>query len=160
MAVEWGNVSGVGSGAIVFVPDAGATSFGKVLMDTNLTVPGVTRARGDMVLGTYPEATKNKDAVAGTIIGPRGEGFMCANDGLMTNTATFVGGINGYQDLFHFSYVKPIVPEVSTHNILGRANVDARPKGNELLVQPFFVSTGTDPNIAWSRTEGTYDQSH
>jgi hypothetical protein len=79
----------------------------------------------------------------------------------MTNVATFTGGIiKGQQDLFHFSYVKPIIPEVSTYNIVGRATVNSKPKGSELLIQPYFVSSELDPNIAWSRTEGSYDQSH
>ena len=161
LAVEWGNVSEVGSGAIAFEPNAGATSFGKVLMDTNYTTQGgIKRARGDMVLSTLSEATKNKRAVGGTVIGPIGEGFMCANDLLMTNNATFVGGKNGYQNLFHFSYANPVVPEVRTYNIVGRASVDSKPKGTELLIQPYFVSTELNPNIAWSRTEGSYDQSH
>lgn len=161
MALEWGNISEVRSGAISFVPDAGATSFSKVLMDTNFTSQGITRARGDMVLSTSAEVTKNKDAVAGTVIGRQGEGYLAANDDLMTNVATFTGGIiKGQQDLFHFSYVKPTVPEVSTYNIVGHATVDSKPSGSELIIQPYFVSTELDPNIAWSRTEGSYDQSH
>ena len=161
IALEWGNISQVRSGAITFVPDAGATSFSKVLMDTNFTSQGITRARGNMILSTFAEATKNKDAVAGTVIGRQGEGNLIANDNLMTNVATFTGGIiKGQQDLFHFSYAKPIIPEVSTYNILGHATVDAKPKGSELIMQPYFVSTELDPNIAWSRTEGSYDQSH
>jgi len=160
IVVEWGNLSGIGSGAHTHERDAGATSFGKVQMDTNYTTQALARARGKMVLSTLSEATTGKDAVAGTFIGPKGEGFMCANDGSMTNTATFIGGMNGFQDLFHFSYVKPVVPEVSTYNIVGRASVVTTPHGTELIAQPFFVSTELDPNIAWSRTEGSYDQSH
>ena len=161
MALEWGNISKVASGAISFVPDAGATSFSKVLMDTNFTSQGITRARGNMVLSTFAEVTKNKNAVAGTVIGRQGEGYLAANDDLMTNIATFTGGIiAGQQDLFHFSYVKPIVPEVSTYNIVGRATVNSKPRGSELIIQPYFVSTELDPNIAWSRTEGAYNQSH
>ena len=160
MVVEWGNVTKVGSAAIAFVADAGATSFGKILMETNYTSQGQARARGDMVLSTLAEATKGKNAVAGTQIRPSGQGVMTAFDGVMTNTATFIGGMNGYQDIFHLSYVNPLVPSVATYNILGRARVDSKPNGKELIVQPYFVSTATDPNIAWSRTEGIYDQSH
>ncbi len=77
----------------------------------------------------------------------------------MTNTGSFAGTA-GSDPIFHSSAVDAASYIAQTHNILGPARVNTSPGGTVKLIQPFKVSTLENPNVAWSRTEGTYDQSH
>lgn len=152
-AVQWGNLSNIGSGTITQEEGSYATSFGNVKMSTDYRSEGGSiKSTGRMVLDTYSEASANKRAIAGSMISPTGDGNMWTGDGVMKNEAGFVGG------LFHYSFVDASIPSVRTTNIVGQAWVRS-PGGNESIIQPFFVSTERDPNMAWSRTQGDYDRS-
>lgn len=156
--VQWGNLSDLGSGAHTYEAGSNALSFGKVLMYTDYLFE-VDRviSRGNLSLDTYAEATKGKRAIAGTQLGPDGDGTLMSSDKVMENTAGFTGGLD------HFSMVdagKEPFPVAETRAILTRAFVSTIPGGSESLAQPFEVSTISDPNMAWSRTDGFYSQAH
>lgn len=156
--VEWGNLSNLGSGAHTYEPGSNAVSFGKILLNTDYLSQGNLRSSiGNMSLDTYAEATKNKTALAGTLIGPTGDGTVRSSDAVMLNEAGFTGGLD------HFSFVDPArkpYPVAETRAILSRAYVKSLPNGGERLSQPFYASTIPNPIIAWSRTDGSYDQSY
>lgn len=161
MVIQYGSLSNLGSGAHTYQPNANALSFGKVLMKTDYTLQGLVKtSTGNVSLDTYAEASKGKVAFAGSIIGPVGKGNMSSSDAAMTNSAFFVGGVSGYLNLFHFSYIAAgeNPPTAETHNIVGQLNVSS-PKGTEIIIQPAKASTIVDPNIAWSRTDGYYKRS-
>lgn len=156
--VEWGHLVEDGSGSQIFESGANATSFGKILLGTiYIGQGGSFTATGNMNLDTYADGTKGKNDVAGTIIDQAGDGTIRATDDKMFNEAGFTGGLN------HFSLANPgnkPLPLAQTRAILTRAFVSTTPGGKENLSQPFFVSTQNDPIFAWSRTEGSYSQSH
>lgn len=158
MVVEWGNLSNLGSGAHTYEPGANAISFGKILLATDYLSQGNLRtSMGNMSLDTYAEATKNMTALAGTLIGPTGDGTVRSSDAVMFNEAGFTGGLD------HFSFVDPArepYPVAETRAIIGRAYVKSLPNGAESLSQPFFASTIPNPIVAWSRTDGSYYQSY
>lgn len=155
IAVEWGNLSNVGSGTITSEQGSYGTTFANVKMSTGYFIEdGVTKSTGNMVLDTLAEASANNSALAGSLISPTGDGHMWTSDDAMRNEAGFEG------DVFFYSFVDSSIHNVETHNIVGHAWVNTIPLANESIVQPFYVSTITDPYVAWSRTEGDYDQSH
>jgi hypothetical protein len=157
-ATQYGNLSEIASGAHTYEPNAYALSFGNILMKTDYTLEGsLSSSKGNMSLDTYAEASKGKVAFAGSIIGPIGQGNMFSADTAMVNSASFIGGISPYLDLFHFSYIQAgsTPPWAETHNIIGWMNVSS-PGGIEFIIQPAKINTSQDPNIAWSRTEGYY----
>jgi hypothetical protein len=152
--VEWGNIATMGSGIQVSQGGAGATSFGKALMSTDYSITSTkTTSTGTMTVDTYAEATKNMSAIAGSIIGPAGNGMAISTDVAMTNEVGFVLGNEN-----HYSFVDASKPFAETHSNLQRAFVDTR--GNWSLNQPFVVSTIPNPNVAWSRTAGSFSDSH
>jgi len=154
--VEWGNLSDLGSGAHVYEPGANAISFGKILMKTDYFLQE-NRSTGNMSLDTYAEASAAKVALAGTSIGPTGDGTMRSSDDVMSNEAGYEGGLD------HFSFIdagREPYPWAETRALLTRAYVTATPSGFESLNQPFLASTLQDPYVAWSRTEGYYEQAH
>ena len=157
-AIEWGNLSDLGSGAHTYESGSNALSFGKILMTTDyLFQNNQVMSVGNLSLDTYAEATKGKRAIAGTQLGPNGDGTLGSSDEFMQNVARFTGGLD------HFSLVdagREPFPVVETRAILDRAFVSSNPRGSESLAQPFEVSTILDPNVAWSRTDGSYSQAH
>jgi hypothetical protein len=155
MAVQWGNLDDLKSLAHTYGPDASAISFGKILMTAEYYVNGSQKeATGYTTLETYAETTKGKVAFASTLIGPGGDGTVRSEDSDMYNIIDFVGG------LYHFSSIESAVPRAETHNVVGRLSVITDPLGSESIAQPFGLSTATDPNYAWSRTEASFRNSH
>ncbi len=148
-AREWGNLSDLGSGAHMYEPGADAVSFGNIRMIIDYQDDPVL-STGFMKLDTYAEATKNKTAMAGSIIGYTGDGTMYYQDDDMLNTAGFVGGLD------HHSWIAAGRQFADTSALLGRAYVETNPQGNESLIQPWRADTSSDPNVAWSRTEGSF----
>jgi hypothetical protein len=158
IVVEWGNLSNLGSGAHTYEAGSNALSFGKILMMTDyLFQTDQVSSVGNMSLDTYAEATKGKTAIAGTLMGPDGDGTLSSSDEFMQNAAGFTGGLD------HYSFVdagRTPFPTVETRAILTRAYVSSNPRGSERLNQPFKVDTTVDPNVGWSRTDGSYLQAH
>ncbi len=158
MVVHWGNLSDLGSGAHTYEAGSNALSFGKILMTTDyLFQTDQVSSLGNMSLDTYAEATNGKIALAGTLMGPDGDGTLRSSDEFMQNEAGFTGG------LYHFSFVdagRTPLPWVETHAILTRAYVSSNPSGSEMLYQPYKIDNLEDPNVAWSRTDGSYFQAH
>lgn len=148
-AIEYGSLENQGSGAQSYESGSNALSFAVVDMAADYD-PTAARSTGHMRIDTYSEATSGKRATPGSIIDKTGNGTAFYTDGSMFNIAHFEGG------LFHYSFTDPSIPTAETRAILTMASVDTFPKGNETLIQPFFVTTAQDPNVAWSRTEGTW----
>jgi hypothetical protein len=159
-SLEWGNLDRINSTALTNVP-ASSVSFGKILLTTKYYLSGSqASAEGNMSIETLAEASKNKSAIASTFIGYKGDGTMWSSDSVMLNLAKFVGGPSSEFNLDHFSFVNPAAPLAVTRAIVGNALVSVEPHGNATLEQPFRVNTADDPNVAWSRTEGAYTQTH
>lgn len=154
-AIEEGNLSRIASSVQTNQAGSSTTTFGKIQLVTSYVLDaGSARSKGNMSLETFAEATNGTQSVASTIIGPSGRGFMASNDTNMTNSAGYVGG------LFHYSLVNAADSAAETHNILTRAFIDVNPFGTAQALRPYNVSTSLNPNIAWSSTEGYYDQAH
>jgi len=155
-AIEWGSIATMGSGAQSYQSGAGATSFGKVLMGIDYTIASSkSTSTGTMTVDTFADATKNMSAISGSVIGPVGQSTAISTDVAMTNELSFILG-----DRNHYSFVDASRPFAETHANLDLARVSTNPRGNESLTQPFVVSTIVDPNVAWSRTMGSFVNSH
>ena len=99
LALEWGKIDGVGSGAICN-KTSDAVSFAKIQMLSDYTLQdGKTRATGNMTISTYAQATRNTTALGGALVSGNGAGDIVASDNLMTNGAGYTGGMN------HISFV-------------------------------------------------------
>ena len=153
--IEYGQLSSTAAGAQVYQPGAHALSFGKIALATNMTTGSLlSNSYGSIALDTYTEATKNKNAVAGAIVGITGNGTIASSDGLMTNNGSFLGG------LYHYSNIQGASNHSETYNIIGKGNLTSDPSGYSVWTQPFTINSVGDPIIAWSRTTGTYYQEH
>jgi len=157
--VQWGNLSDLISNVTVKDANSSAMTFGRILLNTDLLSTGIlVKSSGNMSLETYAEATKKANATAGTHIGPSGFGSMEVRDEVMTNMAGFTSGLN--HSLNHSSYIDAHATHVETHNVLESGFISANPIGHIRAIRPFNVSTASNPYEAWSRTIGTYEQSH
>lgn len=157
LLVEKGTISEINSLAQVQSRNAFSTTFGRIFMATDYTISTKT-STGSIALETYAEASKDKKAYANTTIGHTGSGEVSSKDTVMTNKAGYTGSLTT-KPISHSSSVDAAAQKAATRNKVNRAYVDTNPKGDVLLIQPFGLSTLSDPNFAWSRTEGSYSQS-
>jgi hypothetical protein len=148
-AVEYGKLENQGSGSQSYESGSDALSFAVVDMASDYDATTNT-STGHMRIDTFSQATKGKKATPGSVIDKTGNATAYYSDPSMFNIAYFEGG------LFHYSYINTSVPMAQTLAVLTEATVDTYPKGNETLIQPYFGTTSQDPNVAWSRTEGTW----
>lgn len=161
MALEWGQVANVGSGAICHDPSS-ALSFGKIQMTTDYTSSnGKSIATGNMTVSTFAQATQNTTALGGAIINGAGRGDIFASDSQMTNGAGYSGGMD------HISFVDAGRVSSSgargftmTRNIADLIYASTDPKGSPGVVKPFQTNSAADPIFAWSSSEAFYSQNH
>ncbi len=162
MALEWGQVANVGSGAICHDPSS-ALSFAKIDMTTDYTSTNglLSYATGNMTISTFAQATQNTTALGGAIINGAGKGDILASDSKMTNAAGYSGGMD------HISFVDAGRISSSgargfamTRNIADYIYASTNPIGSPGAVKPFQTNSAVDPIFAWSSSEAFYTQSH
>jgi len=154
IAVEWGDISLLKSGAITDENATNALSFAKFHMNTNCSIGGpITVMAGNLSMDTYTEASHNKTALAGALVLGTGQGTTFSNVGVMLSKAHVEGG------MFHYSLVNSTAPGfATTSNILGSGFVSTDPGGKSNIIRPIKVDTTKDPGIAFSGTELSYYQ--
>ena len=158
-AIEWGQVATTGSGAISKEPGASAFSFAKIQLTTDLLEQGsVISSSGNMTLATSTEVSGTLKAVAGATISGEGSGDMSTADGIMVNSAGFVG--DAETPINHFSYVSSEEVRGQIANVAKNAWISQGPSGTDILSKPFGIDSSSDPMFAWASTEGWYYQAH
>ncbi len=161
MALEWGQVESVGSGAICHDPSS-ALSFAKIDMTTDYTsINGLSSATGNMTISTFGQAAQNTTALGGAIINGAGKGDISASDSQMTNGAGYSGGMD------HISFVDAGRISSSgargfamTRNIADYIYASTNPLGFPGAIKPFQTNSAVDPIFAWSSSDAFYTQSH
>ena len=154
IAVEWGNISTIKSGAITGEASTHALSFAKFIMNTDCSLNTATTVMtGNLTMDVYAEATHLKNALAGAIVLGTGEGTMFSSSGVMLNKAHLEGG------LFHYSFVNSTAPGFATAtNAITSGYVLTQPGGQLVITKPISVDTTKDPNFAFAGTEAWYYQ--
>lgn len=163
LAIEFGDVTKLGSGAHTYEPGAAGLSFGKALMTTDYMVRGgLASSMGNLTLNTYTEASKGKKAIAGTYMGPVGEGQLMSIDSIMKNSASYIGGKQEYLDIFFYTQLDAGGSPASgeEHNVIGRATVTSTPDGKEYGFQWQNLNSTASPNVSYGALEVSYYQEH
>ena len=153
VALEWGQIENMGSGAICNDPSS-ALSFAKILMTTDyISEAGISIATGNMTISTYAQGARNTTALGGAAISGTGLGDIKASDNLMTNAAGYSGGMD------HLSFVDGATKSATTKNIADFIYASTNPRGSPGVLKPFQTDSSVDPIFAWSSSEGFYTQS-